>query len=77
MRKLIGDYATDDGTQGKDHPVFLVGRSAFLQLAGWLAVWLARWAFSFRPRGEASRPEPMPLENLSTLATTKKPQTLK
>ena len=67
MRKLIGDYATDDGTQGKDHPVFL----AFLQLAG--------WAFSFRPRGEAaSRPEPMPLENLSTLATTKKnPQTLK
>ena len=36
--------------------------------------WLARWAFSFRPRSEASRPEPMPLENLSTLATTKKNQ---
>ena len=41
LRKLIGDYATDDGTQGKDHPDFLVGLSAALPSAGWLTGWLA------------------------------------
>ena len=46
--------------------------SAALPSFSWLAGWLAGHSVLGRAV-KASRPEPMPLENLSTLATTKKP----
>ena len=61
----------------RQRPPGLFGRPLCLPAAGWLAGWLAGHSVLGRAV-KASRPEPMPLENLSTLATTKKThQTLK